>query len=197
MNKAILIGNLGADPEVRSTSNGSRVATLSLATSHPERVERLVLFGAAPSYARSEDLPDAWTEEQWATEIRTWEGVTSFSGFLDEHARAIAPSFDDDVEALLALRHLLASTMSMGAAIAESRTLSRIDMREVLPSVAAPTLVIRRTDDQMASATGGRFLAEHTVHGQYVEVPGRDSLPWVGDADPILRAIERFTGRGT
>lgn len=33
LNKAILIGNLGADPEVRSTSNGSRVATLSLATS--------------------------------------------------------------------------------------------------------------------------------------------------------------------
>jgi single-strand DNA-binding protein len=33
LNKVILIGNLGADPEVRSTSNGSRVATLSLATS--------------------------------------------------------------------------------------------------------------------------------------------------------------------
>jgi single-strand DNA-binding protein len=29
----MLIGNLGADPEVRSTNNGSRVATLSLATS--------------------------------------------------------------------------------------------------------------------------------------------------------------------
>jgi single-strand DNA-binding protein len=33
MNKAILVGNLGADPEVRSTTNGSRVATLSIATS--------------------------------------------------------------------------------------------------------------------------------------------------------------------
>jgi single-strand DNA-binding protein len=33
LNKVILIGNLGADPEVRSTANGSRVATLSLATS--------------------------------------------------------------------------------------------------------------------------------------------------------------------
>lgn len=33
LNKAMLIGNLGADPEVRSTTNGSRVATLSLATS--------------------------------------------------------------------------------------------------------------------------------------------------------------------
>lgn len=33
LNRAMLIGNLGADPEVRSTSNGGRVATLSLATS--------------------------------------------------------------------------------------------------------------------------------------------------------------------
>jgi len=33
LNKVTLIGNLGADPEVRSTSNGSRVATLSIATS--------------------------------------------------------------------------------------------------------------------------------------------------------------------
>ena len=33
LNKATLIGNLGADPEVRSTSAGTRVATLSVATS--------------------------------------------------------------------------------------------------------------------------------------------------------------------
>lgn len=33
LNKAMIIGNLGADPEVRSTSSGTRVATLSVATS--------------------------------------------------------------------------------------------------------------------------------------------------------------------
>ena len=33
LNKVLLIGNLGADPEVRSTANGARVATLSVATS--------------------------------------------------------------------------------------------------------------------------------------------------------------------
>lgn len=33
LNKATLIGNLGADPEVRSTNSGTRVATLSVATS--------------------------------------------------------------------------------------------------------------------------------------------------------------------
>ncbi|MHB0961995.1 MAG: single-stranded DNA-binding protein [Gemmatimonadaceae bacterium] len=33
LNKVMLIGNLGADPEIRTTSNGSKVAQFSLATS--------------------------------------------------------------------------------------------------------------------------------------------------------------------
>jgi single-strand DNA-binding protein len=33
LNKVILIGNLGKDPEIRSTTGGNRVATFSLATS--------------------------------------------------------------------------------------------------------------------------------------------------------------------
>lgn len=32
MNKVLLVGNLGKDPEIRSTANGTAVATLSLAT---------------------------------------------------------------------------------------------------------------------------------------------------------------------
>jgi pimeloyl-ACP methyl ester carboxylesterase len=168
--------------------------TLLLAATRPERVERLVLFGATPSYAWSEDLPDGWTEEQWEAEIRTWEQATSLTEFLDGHVRAIAPSLEGNDAGLEALRHLLASTVSLGAAIAESRSLSRIDMRAVLPSVTAPTLVIRRADDDAASATSGRYLAERVVEGTYTEIPGRDSLPWVGDPDPILQAIERFIG---
>ena len=33
VNKVILLGNLGKDPEVRSTSNGGRFASFSIATS--------------------------------------------------------------------------------------------------------------------------------------------------------------------
>lgn len=169
---------------------------LLLAATHPERVERLVLFGASPSYAWSEDLPDGWTEEQWDAELRGWEQVTSLGEFLDGHARAIAPSLDDGA-ALDALRRLLAGTIGMGAAVAESRKLSSVDMRPILASVTAPTLVIRRASDEMASPSSGRFLAEHVAEGEYVEVPGRDSLPWVGDTEPILQAIERFIDHGT
>ena len=33
VNKAIIVGNLGADPEVRSTQSGTQVATFNVATS--------------------------------------------------------------------------------------------------------------------------------------------------------------------
>ena len=168
---------------------------LLLAATRPQLVERLVLFGATPSYAWSEDLPDAWSEEEWEAQIRDWEGVTSLTAFLDEHARAIAPSLHGDADALSALRDLLMSTTSLGAAVAESRNLSRIDLRPVVPTIAAPTLVIRRIDDRMASATGARWLADHVERGEYLEVPGKDSLPWIGDSGPILRAVERFMSR--
>lgn len=56
LNKVILVGNLGRDPEVRSTQNGDKVANLNIATSerwrdrdgnNQERTEwhRVVLFG--------------------------------------------------------------------------------------------------------------------------------------------------------
>lgn len=63
VNKVILIGNLGRDPEVRTMQNGSKVANLSLATSESwkdkatgERKEksewhRVVLFGALADIA--------------------------------------------------------------------------------------------------------------------------------------------------
>ncbi len=170
---------------------------LSLAAEHPERVAGLVLFGATPSYTWSEDLPDGWTMERWAEEHRAWAAVTDLSGFLDEHARGIAPSLDGDATGLDELRRLLMATETLGAAVEESRALSRIDLRPVLPSVRCPVLVIRRADDETASPSGGRFLADHVADGTYVEVPGRDGLPWVGDAEPVLLAVERFLAEST
>jgi pimeloyl-ACP methyl ester carboxylesterase len=169
-------------------------AVLLLAATRPERIDRLVFFGASPSYAWSEDLPDGWTGEQWDEELRSWAAVTSTTAFTEAHARSVAPSLSDDDDALHALGRLLRSTEGMGAAISDARTLSSVDVRDLLPSVEAPTLVIRREDDGSAPASGGRFLAERVAEGRYVEIPGRDSLPWVGDSEPIMREVARFVG---
>jgi single-strand DNA-binding protein len=60
VNKAILIGNLGADPEVRTTSGGSRVATLSVATNR------------------------RWTDKSGATQEKTeWHRVVAWSALAE------------------------------------------------------------------------------------------------------------------
>lgn len=165
---------------------------LSFAATHPERVERLVLFGASPSLSWSEDLPHGWTDERWDEELQRWSEVTSLSHFLDAHARTVAPSLEGDDDARRALRRLLMGTESLGAAIAEARMLSRVDLRSILPSISTQTLVIRRDDDASVPAASSRFLADHLARGEYLEIPGRDAIPWVGDQDPIFEALRAF-----
>ncbi|TFG52349.1 MAG: single-stranded DNA-binding protein [Gemmatimonadales bacterium] len=97
LNKATLIGNLGADPEVRSTSNGSRVATISLATSRQwtnkagERQEktewhRVVLWNNRGSNLA--DIVEKYVKKgdkvyvEGSIEYRTWqdrEGQTRYT----------------------------------------------------------------------------------------------------------------------
>jgi class 3 adenylate cyclase len=65
-----------------------------------------------------------------------------------------------------------------------------IDLRDVLSSVRVPTLVISREGSRLASQ--GQYLAEHIEGARFIEVPGADSLAFVGDTGPVLDAIEEF-----
>jgi pimeloyl-ACP methyl ester carboxylesterase len=167
---------------------------LLLAATYPKRVERLVLFSASPSWVRSEDLPDEWTPDDWDSQHRAWERATSATEFADGYIRGGEPSFFGDESAKRALASLFLNTAGFGAAIAEARMFSQVDLRRILPTIAAPTLVIRRRDDTVTPATSSRHLAEHIRGAEYLEVPGRDGLPWIGDQEPILEALERFMG---
>jgi class 3 adenylate cyclase len=70
--------------------------------------------------------------------------------------------------------------------------IANADVRESLPRITAPTLVLHRKDAVMIPASHGRFLAEHIAGSRYVELPGADTLHWTGDAAPLLDEIEEF-----
>jgi len=84
---------------------------------------------------------------------------------------------------------------SPGAAVALTRMNAEIDIRDVLPSIRVPTLVIHRTGDKCLRVEEGRLLAARIPHAEFVELPGQDHLPFVGDQDAVLSAIERFLSR--
>jgi class 3 adenylate cyclase len=81
-------------------------------------------------------------------------------------------------------------TASPGTAVAKMRTILELDVREVLPLVTAPTLVIQNTDDAYVRAGHGRYLAEHIAGARLLERPSADHWP-VPDPD-LLVAIEEF-----
>ena len=168
-------------------SEGGPLCSLFSAT-YPEKTTALVMIG---SYARriwAEDYPWAPTEEQrehFFDEIRrNWGGPVGIE--------ARAPSRADDPQFRKWWATYLRMGASPGAALALTRMNAQIDMRPVLPAIQVPTLVIHRTDDATLHVEEGRYLAEHIPGAKFVELPGNDHLPFVGDQEAILGEIEEF-----
>src|SRR6185503_5411319 len=62
----------------------------------------------------------------------------------------------------------------------------------VLPTIRVPTLVLHRTGDRCLLVEEGRYVASLIPSARFVELPGDDHLPFVGDQDALLDEIERF-----
>jgi class 3 adenylate cyclase len=87
---------------------------------------------------------------------------------------------------------------SPATALALLRATALADVRELLPRVGAPTLVIHRRDNVFTPVGCGRYLGENIAGAKYVELPGADQVPWSGDGNAILDEVEEFlTGQRT
>lgn len=170
-------------------SEGGPMCSLFAAT-YPERTHALIMVG---SYARRLWAPDypwgptADDREAFCAEIeKTWGGPLG----IEERApsRAQDPAFRDWWARYL--RH----GASPGAAVALTRMNAEVDIRHVLPLVRVPTLVLHRTGDRCLRVEEGRFLASHIPGATFLELPGDDHLPFVGDQDSLLAPIESFLG---
>ncbi|MDT4997935.1 MAG: hypothetical protein QOK12_40, partial [Mycobacterium sp.] len=73
-----------------------------------------------------------------------------------------------------------------------NQVLADADMRDRLPHISAPTLILHRADSQFVTVGHGRYLAKNVVGSRYVELPGADTLYWVGDTTAILEEVEEF-----
>ena len=69
---------------------------------------------------------------------------------------------------------------------------TQLDVTAVLPTVYVPTLVMHRTGDLDVNVEEGRWLAERIPNARFVELPGEDHLPWVGDQAAILDEVQEF-----
>lgn len=189
---AVVMDTVGARRATVFAESEHAFVALLLAATRPLLVSRLVLFTASASWKRSDELPDEWTPEDWESQLRWMGGVTSAMDHEEQHVRGT--SFERDPTLWRALASLLINTEGLGAGVAEARMWSEVDLRHVLPSIAAPTLVMRWQDDKNSEASSGRFLADHVQNGRFVELPGGDQLSWTGDHDPVFEELLSFMG---
>jgi pimeloyl-ACP methyl ester carboxylesterase/DNA-binding winged helix-turn-helix (wHTH) protein len=175
--RAVLIG----------VSEGGPMCSLFAAT-YPERTAGLVMIGTYAKRIRDEEYPWAPSLEQRAAFIDIVKSDWGKPVGIEERA----PSMASDEEFREWWATYLRMGASPGAAVALTTMNAEIDVRSVLPLVRVPTLVIHRTGDICLKAEEGRYVASKIPGSRYVEFPGDDHLPFVGDQNEILDEIERF-----
>jgi pimeloyl-ACP methyl ester carboxylesterase len=170
-----------------SVSEGGNLCALFAAT-YPERTTALVMYGTFAKRIWSPDYPWAPTVEE---RDQFCEFVENEWGELMDLANLAPSRINDKVFAQQAAKYCRQSA-SPGAAVTLLRMNSEIDIRAILPIIRVPTLVINRTDDRDVNVEEGRWIASKIAGAKFIELPGNDHFPWVGDQDAILDEIQEF-----
>jgi class 3 adenylate cyclase/pimeloyl-ACP methyl ester carboxylesterase len=158
------------------------------AATHPDRLAGLVLFNSPPTWKRTSETPWARTEEQLEESFR-WTQSNLGNGSWSRRAN---PSIAGDERELRWFARYERLAMAPGALYSEARRFAETDLRGVLPSIQVPTLVLHRTDAPEERVDSGRYLGAHIPGARFVELPGADYFPWVGDQEPVIREVDRF-----
>jgi pimeloyl-ACP methyl ester carboxylesterase len=168
-------------------SEGGPMCAVFAAT-YPKRTSALVMYGTYAKRIWDPDYPWAPTPEQrqqWYDLLEQgWGGVTDVA--------TLAPSVAQDDRFRQWWATYLRRSASPGAALALAHMNTQIDIRAVLPVIGVPTLVIHRTGDLDIDVGGARWMAGQIPGAKYVELPGADHLPFVGNQDAILDEVEQF-----
>jgi class 3 adenylate cyclase len=161
------------------------IAALFAAT-HPERTRALVLFEAQPRMSWAPDYDWALTPEErekYIEEVRrTW-------GSGD---RVLQVTAGEDARLRQWAGRLERLTASPGVAAQFMRNQGQTDVRPVLPTIQAPTLVMYRPDNAFIDNRHALYLADHIPGARLVELPGRHTLPFGPGQDKFTEEIEEF-----
>jgi len=168
-------------------SEGGPMSIL-FAVTYPQRTSALILYGSSAREAWAPDNPWGMTNEQVAAVMKSREQSWGQGNSVDR----FSPSLTGDQTLRKLVGRLERASATPGAANTLLLISHGTDVRHVLPTVRVPTLVMHRTGDLPINVENGRYLARHIAGAKYVEFPGIDHNPWVGDTNSIAGEIETF-----
>ena len=177
--RAVIVGNSETGP-----------MQILFAATHPSRTAGLVLTNTAACYQRTDDYP--WGFPTRARELLSDLMRHAVLGDDDTFFDGVAPDLVEDQRPREVFRRLLRAATSPRTAERLMRLTCSMDVREVLPSVHSPTLIMHNVDQPFCRVVHGRYLAEHIAGAKYIELPGSALYPWWGDQDAMLSEIEEF-----
>jgi pimeloyl-ACP methyl ester carboxylesterase/DNA-binding CsgD family transcriptional regulator len=162
-------------------SSGACLAA-ALAARRPERVEALVLYGG---YASGAEITSPEVRDSILGAVRAHWGLGS---------RLLADVFlpEATAEELEAFARFQREAASAEVAVEHLGFVYSVDVREDLPRVQAPTLVLHRRDDRAIAYDLGRELAAAVPGARLFTLAGSQHLPWRGDAAAVVAAVGEF-----
>jgi class 3 adenylate cyclase len=159
------------------------------AATYPQRTRALVLFNAVARLVRAPDYPFGVTRDEADARLRRIREEFELGTGEREHLAAMLFPLEDPAKIRELARLYELSAMSPSTFVAFTRTLYEVDVREFLPTIRVPTLVMYRVG--MPIAPGARDLAERIQGARAVELPGTGAI--ASGPEPA-DAIEQFVG---
>jgi class 3 adenylate cyclase/alpha-beta hydrolase superfamily lysophospholipase len=191
---AAVLDAVGSDRAVLQAYASGGPLAITFGCRHPERTLALVLYASMVRTLRDPEDGFEWADPPELRQRRIDDLVAAWG--TGSNAEVMAPSAAGDPTLRAWLARMERLSMTPAGVERLARNLADVDVRPLLGSLRVPTLVLHRTDDQLIDVRHSRYLAEHVPGARYVEVPGRDSLPMIGDTEALLGEIEEFLTGG-
>ena len=162
------------------------------AATYPERVTALVLYAVPPRGLWAPDYRWGPREDEARRVVDEAERRYGQPDYLSEIAERFFPSTAGDPEVRAFQARAIRLSVSPGSLAALRRMNFEIDIRDVLPTIRVPTLVLHRTGDRAVPVEVSRFVAQRIPGATYHELDGVDHFPWSADADALVAAVREF-----
>ena len=170
-------------------SEGGPMSILFAAT-YPQRTAALILYGTYAKRSWAADYPFGWSEDKFNAYFENVEKHWGTARGID--VNLWAPSLANDQHLVDRMAAYFRSAASPGAARAVMQMNREIDVRHVLPSIGVPTLILHRKDERVISVEHARYMAARIPRAKFVELPGIDHMPFIGDGNAIIDEVEEF-----
>jgi class 3 adenylate cyclase len=135
--------------------------------------------------------PEGTDEEERRQTIEAWIGIYEEKYGTGALIEWFVPSAADDPSFVEWWGRFERLSMSPGSAIDVISVAGDIDVRDILPSVQAPTLVIGHEGDKILFREAHQYMADQIPDARFVEFPGIDHFAW-REEDGATQEIQEF-----